>query len=126
MFRARFRAQLAHDNQTNSFILLSIQKMAVQDFGFSAKRVFNTLIEVCETLDLNIEDQEEFHLEVSSGMGILSFGNVVSISVDTVGKRSCVVEVSSKSSAPIQLIDWGTNSDLEEQILSELSTNLEG
>lgn len=54
----------------------------------------------------------------SSG-GFLSFGNKITVKVSTKNRMS-TIKVSSSSVASIQIIDWGTNKDLERNLINEV------
>lgn len=55
-------------------------------------------------------------IKAEKGMGLLSYGHVLSISIQSKESQKTEVRVTSKSIG-IQIIDWGTNSGNEEEII---------
>ncbi|MEI9918945.1 MAG: hypothetical protein WDO14_09110 [Bacteroidota bacterium] len=87
----------------------------------SKPTVYKAVKTACNRLNLVIDrdDFEKGRISIYSEGDILSFGNKISISISKRGRDS-FLRISSKSAAPIQLFDWGTNKDIEEDLMEEI------
>jgi hypothetical protein len=92
----------------------------------SKKKVFEAVKEAAAKLDLEIRDASSANgrLSLYSRGGLLSFGNKIDVEIKIADTTKSIVKVSSQSAAAIQVIDWGTNRDLEEEIIAEVKSIL--
>lgn len=91
------------------------------------KSVFEALKEACQKLNLNIKsaDLKEGKLSIVHDGNFLSFGNIITATVTAKSDKS-ILKIASESAAPIQLIDWGLNKDLEDRLIKEVKNILKG
>jgi hypothetical protein len=94
----------------------------------SKKQVFEAVKQAATSLDLEIKNQSSADgtLTLFSNGGLFSFGNKIDVQVKISEPSKSVLKVSSVSAAEIQLIDWGTNSDLESSLIDEVKNILQG
>jgi hypothetical protein len=86
--------------------------------------IFNAVIYAAKEMDLEIKSKTECTFVLKKSGSLLSYGNIITIQLKpAVGNRTSI-SISSQSSAAIQLIDWGTNSDLEEELMSLIKEKL--
>ncbi|TWI85866.1 hypothetical protein IQ13_1035 [Lacibacter cauensis] len=84
-----------------------------------------TAFDICKTaltsceIDIEEECQEKNFLKGSLNTSLLSFGNNVEISLTESGQNTTIV-ISSKSSFTFQLIDWGKNAEIEDDIAKKI------
>ena len=75
-------------------------------------------------LNMGLNLREESHtsgtLNMTSDGSLFSFGNNIDIKISKTGQSECSVKVSSKSAVLFQLIDWGVNKEIEEQLVQEI------
>lgn len=93
----------------------------------SKKKVFDAVKAAAKNLDLEIEQSlaADGTLSLVSGGGLFSYGNNISVEIKSEYSKT-VLKVTSKSAAEIQLIDWGTNSNLESNLIEEVKNILKG
>lgn len=89
---------------------------------YSKKKIFDAVKQVA--VNLNIEVKKESSADgvfilFSSG-GLFSFGNRIDVKVKILESSKSLLKVSSQSAASIQIVDWGTNTDLESSIINEV------
>jgi hypothetical protein len=65
-------------------------------------------------------DPDNLVIEARRSGNFLSFGNTIYISLKKKRSGGIRIYIDSESSAPIQIIDWGTNEDIENEIINEL------
>jgi hypothetical protein len=81
--------------------------------------------EICKTAllscDIGIEEEcpDRNFIRGSTDLSFLSFGNKIEITL-TESARLTSITVHSKSSASLQLIDWGKNTEIEENIAKRI------
>ena len=94
----------------------------------SKKQVFEAVKKAAASLDLEIKNHSSADGTISlySNGGFFSYGNKIDVQVKITEPSKSVLKVSSESAAAIQLIDWGTNSDLESSLINEVKTILQG
>jgi len=92
------------------------------------KKVFEAVIKAAASLDLDIKNQSSADGTISlfSNGGFFSYGNTIDVQVKISEPTKSVLKVSSVSAAALQLIDWGTNSDLESSLIEEVKSILQG
>ena len=86
--------------------------------------IIKTIETVLRKLNLEIisTDFNNLVIEAKKSGSFLSFGNTIFISIKKSKKSGVRVYVDSESSAPIQLIDWGTNEQIENEIIEHLKS----
>lgn len=87
----------------------------------SKQKIFEAVKKAGSKLDLEIEssDVAKGKLLLYSAGGLLSFGNKILVKISNKNGKS-VIRVSSSSAALIQIVDWGTNGDLERELIYEV------
>ena len=92
----------------------------------SKKKVFEAVKQAVASLDLEIENESSADgtLSLFSNGGFFSYGNKIDVQVKLSEPSKSVLKVSSQSAAAIQVIDWGTNSNLENSIINEVNNIL--
>lgn len=95
--------------------------MKTSTFHASKKDVFDAVKKACGLLELSVTNQDlnSGRLKIKHEGSFLSFGNTIIVSI---GRRETktILKVASRSSTLVQLIDWGTNRELEENIIREV------
>jgi hypothetical protein len=101
-----------------------LQKITIHH---SKKKVFDAIKHAANNLDLEIKSisTSNYTLSLFSSGGLFSYGNNIDITVTNSGTTRSIVEVSSQSVSVLQVIDWGTNLNLENKLLDELNSILE-
>jgi len=94
----------------------------------SKKQVFEAVKQAAASLDLEIKNHSSADGTISlfSKGGFFSYGNEIDVQVKISEPSKSVLKVSSVSAAEIQLIDWGTNSDLESNLIDAVKNILQG
>ncbi|MCC5927819.1 MAG: DUF1499 domain-containing protein [Cyclobacteriaceae bacterium] len=92
-------------NKPNNTVIAAIKKAAKQ-------------------MDLELEEVSGNEITLYHGGGLLSFGNKITVKISESEPNKTKVIVSSRSAAEIQLIDWGTNEKLENDLIKELKNIL--
>ena len=89
----------------------------------SKKNIFDALHKIAENLDLDIENTDLVKGLVSlySVGDFFSFGNKISVEIFALDTNKSLIKITSKSVAAIQVFDWGTNGELENNIIDELT-----
>lgn len=89
---------------------------------FPYKKVFEAVKQASENLELEIKNaslsNKTLHL-FSSG-GFFSYGNKIEVEIINSEPSKSILKVSSQSAAVLQVIDWGTNANLEYELLDEV------
>ncbi len=100
-----------------------MKKMTI---NYSGERVFDAVKKAAEKLGLEVKSNSISNGKISlySDGGIFSFGNKIDISIKYADPKKTVLQVNSRSAAAIQIIDWGTNEDLEKNIINEVNNLL--
>jgi hypothetical protein len=97
-------------------------------FHISKKKVFEAAKQAAYSLGLEIRNSSlsDGTLELFSNGGLFSFGNKIDLEIISKEPAENILKVTSISAAAIQVIDWGTNNDLETKIIEEVKTILNG
>lgn len=85
------------------------------------EEVYEAIRQAAVNLDWTVsrDELENGLIVFDYGGDLLSFGNVIEVAVRVEAELSLSIVVTSRSAAQIQLIDWGKNDELEEQIIAE-------
>jgi hypothetical protein len=59
-------------------------------------------------------------LDLIHNGSFFSFGNKIEVIVSTFDNSKCLIKINSRSSAMLQILDWGTNREIEEQLMMEI------
>lgn len=94
--------------------------MKQSTFNKPKKTVIAAIKKAAKQLDLEIEEVDGNEISLYHGGGLLSFGNKISVEIMENDPNKTKVRVSSRSAAQIQIIDWGTNESLENNLINEL------
>lgn len=88
--------------------------------------VFNATIYAAKEMELEIKTKSKTDgtIILKKSGSLLSYGNIITIQLKTTSGNKTSISINSKSSATIQLIDWGTNSDLEEELMDLIKERL--
>ena len=70
-------------------------------------------------LELTNQNTSRSLFEFYKSGNLLSFGNNITVSL-TANNSVIEIKVKSESSAPIQLVDWGINNGIEEDLIIEI------
>jgi len=84
--------------------------------------VFEGCLFALEELECDVKSENFSSGKISASMsgGLLSYGHKLEITIKTTDNNRTKVSVTS-SSVGIQVIDWGTNSDNEDEFMTELT-----
>jgi isopentenyl phosphate kinase len=93
-------------------------------FHTSKSQLITAIKKAAKELDLEIEENNTNEIVLFHGGGILSFGNRIRIKFTQSGYDKIKVSISSKSAVQVQIIDWGTNDNLENDLMTELKNML--
>jgi isopentenyl phosphate kinase len=93
-------------------------------FHTSKSQLITAIKKAAKELDLEIEENNTNETVLFHGGGILSFGNRITVKIVQNGIDKIKVSISSKSAAQVQIIDWGTNDNLENDLMTELKNML--
>lgn len=94
--------------------------MRTKTLRISKKDAVNGIKSVANILELELIEQKSDSFVFSKKAGLLSYGNILTIKISTIEKSKQKISITSVSLSKIQLIDWGTNSDLEEEFIDLL------
>jgi len=90
----------------------------------SKKETFELVKKAAKKIGLVLEDES-----ISKGLlclysdgNFFSFGNKIDVMISTNMQSDCLINVSSRSSAKLQIIDWGTNDELEQLLIEEIQS----
>lgn len=99
--------------------------MKTATIAASRTEVFEAAKTACKRLGLSIEssDSQKGRIRAFHSGNLLSFGNEITVNISTKERKS-TIRISSKSAAAIQVIDWGTNKDLELNLRDEIKAIL--
>jgi hypothetical protein len=94
-------------------------------FTENKRTVFNGCLTALGNLDCDIESDDFAAGKITASMSgsLLSYGHNLEIIIKTADNNKTKVSVTS-SSIGIQVIDWGTNSNNEEDFITELTNVL--
>ena len=97
-------------------------------FLYNKKKVFEAAKQAATSLELEIRSSslEDGTLEFYSNGGFFSFGNKIDLKIISNEPTKNTLKVTSISAAAIQVIDWGTNDDLETKIIEKVKNILNG
>lgn len=100
--------------------------MRQSTFHHSKKKVFEAVKKAADSLELEVrnESSADGTLSLFSNGGLFSYGNKIRVEVKLSEPSKSVLKVSSESAAAIQLVDWGTNRELESSIINQVKTIL--
>lgn len=95
-------------------------------FRESKKTIFETIIQVAQKLDLEVTEESlaDGRVELLHKSDLLSYGNNIGVMIKPIEAGKITVKVESRSSASVQLFDWGTNDKLESRFLETLKESL--
>jgi hypothetical protein len=93
-------------------------------FNKPKNTVFAAIKKAANKLHLDVEEVNVNEISLYHGGGLLSFGNKLSVKIMEIELNKTKVIVSSRSAAQIQIIDWGTNAKLENDLIKELKNTL--
>jgi hypothetical protein len=91
----------------------------------SKREVFDAVKKASLRLGLIVDgaDLTKGKIRIKQEGSFLSFGNEVTVTISSKIDKT-VMKVASESSAPIQIIDWGVNGNLESKIIREVKNIL--
>lgn len=97
--------------------------MKSKSFNTTKKTAFEVCKKALKDFECEIvsSDITSGTIEAKKGGGLLSYGHKISVAVKTIDSGKIKVSVSSNS-VGVQIIDWGTNSENEDELI-ELITN---
>lgn len=98
--------------------------MKQSTFNKPKKTVIAAIKKAAKQMDLELEEISGNEIIFYHGGGLLSFGNKITVKISQSESDKTKVNVSSRSAAEIQLIDWGTNDKLENDLIKELKNTL--
>ncbi len=98
--------------------------MKQSTFNKPKKTVIAAIKKAAKQMDLELEEISGNEITLYHGGGLLSFGNKIAVKISESEPNKTKVNVSSRSAAEIQLIDWGTNDKLENDLIKELKNTL--
>ncbi len=93
-------------------------------FHTSKSQLVTAIKKAAKKFDLEIEENNSNEIVLFHGGGLFSFGNKITVKIAQSGYDKIKVSISSKSVAQLQLIDWGTNDNLENDLMTELKNML--
>lgn len=93
-------------------------------FHTSKNQLITAIKKAANELELDIEENNPNEIILFHGGGLLSFGNRITVKIAQSGNDKIKVSISSKSAAQVQIIDWGTNDNLENDLMTELKNML--
>lgn len=109
------------DGMAEIFIFAAIKiKMKQATLNRTKNDVLNAVRKAANKLGINIESETNNALSLYYSGGLFSFGNKIDVRLKTIDTNKCIIHVASRSAAQIQVVDWGTNNELEENIISEV------
>lgn len=99
--------------------------MKRKKFNSTKKRLFETAIKAIEKMDgvITSENLPKGLIEAELPGGLFSYGNDIRISIKRTTDNHHTVSVISRLTG-IQIIDWGTNSTIEETIIDRINSGL--
>lgn len=97
--------------------------MKTLTFKHSKEAVLKKVLTAASKLDLSVKHKTPNVVNLRHDGGLLSFGNNITVKLASRGRLTKVV-ISSKSSSPLQVIDWSTNSNLEDDLKKTLRSLL--
>ncbi len=91
-------------------------------FDCEVEIVFDEAQKVLNDLGFKIKeaDLHKKTFSASKSMSLWSFGEDISFRATGLNSYQTRVEVSSSSSMPLQLFDWGTNDENEDRLLTKM------
>lgn len=98
--------------------------MKQASFHTSKNQIIGAIKKAAKELELDIEENNTNEIILFHGGGLLSFGNRITVKIAQSGNDKIKVSISSKSAAQVQIIDWGTNDNLENDLMTELKNML--
>ncbi len=95
--------------------------MKNKSFSISKQIAYNACLTVLgqPRYQITSKDFNGGIIKASKGGNLLSYGNTIDISIKTTETQKTEVSVTSNS-VGIQIIDWGTNSDNEKEIIEAI------
>ena len=97
--------------------------MKSKSFSISKQIVYDVCLTALEQLKCQIvsKDFNSGVIKAKKGGNLLSYGHTIDISIKTTAPQKTEINITSKS-VGIQVIDWGTNSKNEEDIIQSIAT----
>ncbi|MCU0361473.1 MAG: hypothetical protein MUF75_12315 [Bacteroidia bacterium] len=91
----------------------------------SKKSVFDVCKKVLKDFDCELisSQYEAGTIQAKRGGGLLTYGHRITVKLEEIKNGKIKISVTS-TTVGIQLIDWGTNSDNENEILEEIANYL--
>lgn len=89
------------------------------------QEIYSAVIQAAENIDLQLKEDKEEYLRFHYAGNFFTFGNEINVIIETQGSEDFILIIESSSAAAIQLIDWGQNQRLEEELLSEIYEQLD-
>lgn len=93
-------------------------------FHTSKSQLISAIKKAANELDLEIEENNSNEIVLLHSGGLLSFGSRITVKIAQSENDNIKVSISSKSAAQVQIIDWGTNDNLENDLMTELKNML--
>ncbi len=102
-------------------LLINDQEMKSKYFSTSKRRAFDACLTALRQLECPVKsaDYSNGLIEAEKKGGLLSYGHAIEITVKATESARTKVSVTS-SSVGVQVIDWGTNSNNEDEIISAI------
>lgn len=99
--------------------------MKNKSFNITKRTAFETCIKVLNECDCTIisSDFSAGEIEAKKGGNFLSYGHKLIIAIKSTDSGKTKISVSS-SSVGVQIIDWGTNSDNEDELIDLISNSI--
>jgi len=100
-------------------------RMKSKNFNTTKQTAFDTCKKVLIGSNCNIisSDFATGKIEAKKSSSFLSYGHILSVAVETTVSGKTKISISS-SSVGIQIIDWGTNSNNEDELFELISNSL--
>ena len=100
--------------------------MKQSTFHCSKKKVFDAVKKAAILLKFEIVDESliDGKLYLFSKGGLFSYGNRISVQIKSPNSAKSILKVYADSAAAIQIIDWGTNSGLENDLVTQVKSIL--
>ncbi len=101
--------------------------MKKSTLNYSKEKIFDAVRKAATSLNLEVKNHSLTDGEISLFFNgsFFSYGNKIDVQIKYSTPSKCILQVSSVSAAAIQIIDWGTNSDLENGLINEVKNILQ-
>jgi hypothetical protein len=100
--------------------------MVTETYRKGYKTVYNAVLDAAEEMELDVlsESFEKGIIKLKYNGSLFSYGNSIRVKLNRL-TRGCEIKITSESSAAVQVIDWGTNDRLEDELLELIEEILE-